>query len=116
MSMDMTMANDKWVAPARWHGPALGFFGFGVVAGTVFAATGPVVGIRLLGAIAVASAALGLALVAYTWRCEEPAAVESALRRARAWRSNAIASWHRLLASRSTLDRYWQNVVWSGME
>ena len=112
----MTMPIDERVAPARWHGAALGFFGLGLSAGALCAATGPVVGIRLLGAIALASSALGLAMVAYTWRCEEPAAWESAIQRARAWRAVAVASWVRLWARRSTLDRYWQNVVWAGME
>lgn len=107
---------DKLVAPAWWHGAALSFFGFGLAAGALCVAAGPVVGIRLLGAIALASSALGLALVAYTWRCEDPATWESANKKARAWRSSAAASWHRLRARRSTLERHWQNIVWAGMD
>jgi hypothetical protein len=110
------MPIDKLNAPVRWHGAALGFFGFGFVAGALCAAAGPVVGIRLLGAIALASSALGLSLVAYTWSYEEPAAWASAIQSARAWRSRTVASWRRLWARRSTFDRYWQNVVWAGME
>ena len=112
----MTMPVDKLDSPARWHGAALGFFGFGLVAGSLCAATGPVAAIRLLGAIALVSSALGLALVAYTWSYEEPAAWASATQAARAWRSNTAALWRRLWARRSTFDRYWQNVVWSGMQ
>ncbi len=112
----MTTPVDKLAAPARWHGAALGFFGFGLVAGALCAASAPVVGIRLLGVIALASSALGLALVAYTWRCEDPAAWESAIRSARALPAKAVASWRRLWTRRSTLHRYWQNVVWAGME
>jgi hypothetical protein len=110
------MPNDDVPGLARWFTPALGFFGIGLVAGVLFAAAGPVVGIRLLGAIATASSVLGLALVAYTLRCEDPAAWESATQRARAWLWSAIAWWRRLWARRVTLDRYLQHVVWSGMD
>jgi hypothetical protein len=113
----VTMPVDKLVVgSSRWHGAAFAFFAFGLVAGTFCLAVGPVVGIRLLGSIAMASSALGMAIVAYTWRCEEPAAWESATRRARVWPANAVAAWHRLWQRRSTLGRYWQNVVWAGME
>ena len=108
--------SDKLVAPAWWHRAALTFFAFGLAAGALCAVAGPVIGIRLLGAIALASAALGLALVAYTWRCEDPAAWEAANLRARAWGSSAAASWRRLWSRRVTVARYWQNVVWAGME
>ena len=112
----MTMHAEGLVANGRWHGAAFAFFGLGLAAGTLCVALGPVVGIRLLGTIAMASSALGLAVVAYTWRCEQPAAWRSAIRRAHAWPSAAIASWQRLWKRRSTLGRYWQNVVWAGME
>ena len=112
----MTMPVDKLVSNSRWHAAAFSFFAFGLVAGTLCVATGPVVGIQLLGAIAMASSALGLAVVAYTWRCEQPAAWESATRRARVWPANAITSLHRLWERRTSLGRYWQNVVWAGMK
>jgi hypothetical protein len=112
----LTTRSDIERAPLSWPGPALGFFGLGLVAGTLCAAVGPIVAIRLLGAIAVACAALGFALVAYTWRCEDPAAWEVAMQTARAWRRNSNARWHRVWARRLELDRYWQHVVWSGMQ
>ena len=112
----MTMHAEGLVANGRWHGAAFAFFGLGLVAGSFCVAVGPVVGIRLLGAIAMASSALGLAVVAYTWRCEQPAAWGSAVRRATAWPSDVIASLQSLWKRRSTLGRYWQNVVWAGME
>jgi hypothetical protein len=62
------------------------------------------------------SAALGLALVAYTWRCEDPAGWGAATQSARAWRLSVIAWWQRQWARRYTLDRYLQHVVWSGMD
>ena len=110
------MPIDKLVSNSRWHGAAFAFFAFGLVAGAFCVAAGPVVGIRLLGTIAMASAVLGLAVVAYTWRCEEPEAWESATHRARVWPSTTFASWQRLWRQRSTLGRYWQNAVWAGME
>jgi hypothetical protein len=110
------MPIDKLVSNSRWHGAAFAFFAFGLVAGAFCVAAGPVVGIRLLGTIAMASSVLGLAVVAYTWRCEEPAAWESATHRARVWPSTTFASWQRLWRQRSTLGRYWQNAVWAGME
>ena len=112
----MTTQADRLVASGRWHGAAFAFFGFGLIAGIFCVAIGPVSGIRLLGAIAMASAALGLSVVAYTWRCERPVAWESAMHRALIWPSTAIASAHRVWKRRSTLGRYWQNVVWAGME
>jgi len=110
------MPVDKLVSNSRWHGAAFAFFAAGLAAGAFCVAAGPVVGIRLLGTIAMASSILGLALVGYTWRCEAPLAWDAATRRARAWPSDTFASWQRLWKQRATLGRYWQNVVWAGME
>jgi hypothetical protein len=98
-----------------WHIPALAFFGMGMILGIAFVTAGPVVGIRALGAIATLSGILGLAVVLYTLRLEDPVSWMALTDRAAVAFETATQRWNALWVRRRTFDRYLQGAVWSGM-
>ena len=98
-----------------WHVPAIGFFLLGLLLGASFAVAGAVPGIRLLGALAAVSATLGIAIVGYSLRLEDPIAWSLLIQRLGSWRTRAADRLIRIRTSRRSYDRYWQNAVWSGM-
>ena len=99
----------------NWHLAALAFFGMGTVLGIVFAAAGPVVGIRVLGGIAALSGIAGFAMVIYILRLEGPVAWIALSERAAGWREMATRRWDAVWLGRHSFDRYLQGAVWSGM-
>jgi hypothetical protein len=104
--------NDRRVVP--WHVPALLFFAAGLLGSASLCVTAPVAGIRALGAIALVSSAVGLGIVAYTLRIEDPRQWALITRRMRTWLASVSSHWRAVWARRNAFVRYLQGAVWSG--
>lgn len=111
----MTTITDRASSVSEWHVPALCFFLSGLVLGAVFAAAAAVPGIRLLGGVAAISAALGMAIVGYSLRLEDPRTWSFLVQRFASWRTRAAERLAQVWTLRRNFDRYLQNAVWSGM-
>jgi len=111
----MNAVNNRLRALASWHLPAIAFFVSGLVAGLAFAIAGPVVAVRTLGGLAMASAVFGIVTVGYAARLENPRIFAAWHAAAESLRS-AISVRGREWAERVRhVDRYLQNAVWSAM-
>jgi hypothetical protein len=99
----------------HWHSPALAFFAAGFIVGAIVFVASVVPGIRGMGAVAMAGAAIGIMIVGYTLRIEDPQCWAAITGRVQAFFATMASSLRGVWNRRRTFDRYLQGVVWTGM-
>jgi drug/metabolite transporter (DMT)-like permease len=100
---------------SHWHVPALGFFATGFLAGAALVLLATIPGIRGMGYVAVTSSVLGMAMVCYALRMEDPETWAVITDPCRSMAAASVSPWAALWARRRTFDRYLQGVAWTGM-